>query len=366
MTLVTGQKLGPYEILATIGAGGMGEVYRARDTRLGREVAIKVSQERFNERFDREAHVISSLNHPNICALYDIGPDYLVMEYVEGDSPRGPMPVDDALAIAMQIADALQEAHERGIVHRDLKPANIRITPSGKVKVLDFGLAKIGGTATVPSDNSPTISMAGTQAGVILGTAAYMAPEQARGKPVDARADIWAFGVVLFELITGDRLFKGDDLTETLASVVKEQPDLSAVPQRARRLLDACLQRDPRKRLQSIGDVARGVFSVAPQRQHDDDCRAGDGRQRRHGNGRGVGVCAPARDAAGGARAASVRAAARWQVARFSGTLSRWHAARDGGAYRRSSPSVVCPIARVGRLEAARRDERCAPAVLVT
>lgn len=255
MALSAGDRLGPYEILGLIGKGGMGEVYRARDTRLGREVAVKISQEQFNERFEREARAVASLNHPNICSLYDVGPNYLVMEYVEGESPAGPLPVDEVMEIARQIAEALGEAHDKGVVHRDLKPANIKVKPDGTVKVLDFGLAKIGGGPAVASEDSPTISMAATQAGVILGTAAYMAPEQARGKRVDARADIWAFGVVLYELITGQRLFKGEDLTETLASVVKEQPDLSAVPPRVRRLLEACLQKDPKKRLQAIGDM---------------------------------------------------------------------------------------------------------------
>ena len=256
MALSAGDKLGPYEIIALIGKGGMGEVYRARDTRLGRDVAVKISQEQFNERFEREARAVASLNHPNICSLYDVGPNYLVMEYVEGESPAGPMPVEEALAIARQIAEALTEAHDKGVVHRDLKPANIKIKPDGTVKVLDFGLAKIGGgPVAAPSEDSPTISMAATQAGVILGTAAYMAPEQARGKRVDSRADVWAFGVVLYELITGQRLFKGEDLTDTLASVVKEHPDLSGVPPRVRRLLETCLQKDPKKRLQAIGDM---------------------------------------------------------------------------------------------------------------
>jgi len=255
MTLTAGSRLGPYEIIALIGKGGMGEVYRARDTRLGREVAIKISQEQFNERFDREARAVASLNHPNICSLYDVGPNYLVMEFVEGESPAGPLPIEEAMEIARQIAEALSEAHDKGIVHRDLKPANVKITPGGTVKVLDFGLAKIGGGPVTSSEDSPTISMAATQAGVILGTAAYMAPEQARGKRVDSRADIWAFGVVLYELITGQRLFKGEDLTDTLASVVKEQPDLSAVPPHVRTLLQSCLQKDPRKRLQAIGDM---------------------------------------------------------------------------------------------------------------
>jgi Tol biopolymer transport system component len=174
------------------------------------------------------------------------------------------MPIDEAMAIALQIAEALGEAHEKGVVHRDLKPANIKIKPDGTVKVLDFGLAKMGSGPAITSEDSPTISMAATQAGVILGTAAYMAPEQARGKQVDARADIWAFGVVLYELITGQRLFKGEDLTETLASVVKEQPDLSAVPTRVRRLLETCLQKDPKKRLQAIGDIRLVLDAAEP------------------------------------------------------------------------------------------------------
>ena len=256
MPLAAGDKLGPYEILSFIGKGGMGEVYRARDTRLGREVAIKVSQDRFSERFGREARAVAALNHPNICTLYDVGSNYLVMEFIDGESPKGPMPLDEALGIVRQIAEALAEAHEKGIVHRDLKPANIKIKHDGTVKVLDFGLAKQNREReeTQAPEDSPTLSMAATQAGVILGTAAYMSPEQARGKRVDTRTDIWAFGVVLHELLTGERLFQGEDLTETLASVVKEQPDLSDVPRQVRRLLETCLQKDSKKRLQAIGD----------------------------------------------------------------------------------------------------------------
>ena len=177
MPLQTGERLGPYEIVSPIGSGGMGTVYRARDTRLGRDVAIKVSEERFSERFEREARAIAALNHPNICHLYDVGPNYLVMELVEGESPAGPLPLDDVLRIAGQIAQALEAAHEKGIIHRDLKPANIKLTPDGTVKVLDFGLAKFHVTEPLSgsSENSPTISMAATQAGIILGTAAYMA-----------------------------------------------------------------------------------------------------------------------------------------------------------------------------------------------
>src|SRR5262245_8286724 len=198
MLLSPKERLGPYEILELVGSGGMGKVYRAHDPRVGRDVAIKVSEERFSERFEREVRAIAALNHPNICTLYDVGPNYLVMEYVEGESPSGPLPLDEALGIARQIVAALQEAHDKGIVHRDLKPGNIRIKPDGTVKVLDFGLAKVDRTATseIPLEDSPTLSMASTRAGLIMGTAAYMSPEQARGKSIDKRSDIWAFGVV--------------------------------------------------------------------------------------------------------------------------------------------------------------------------
>src|SRR5215813_5603877 len=206
--LSTGQQLGPYQISSFIAAGGMGSVYRAQDPRTGRDVAIKVAGQRFTERFSREVRAVAALNHPNICTLYDVGPNYLVMELVEGESPKGPLPLEKALNYARQIADALEAAHEKGIVHRDLKPGNIKIKSDGTVKVLDFGLAKVGPAQSgASSENSPTLSMAATQAGVILGTAAYMAPEQARGKVADKRADIWAFGVVLYELIAGKRLF---------------------------------------------------------------------------------------------------------------------------------------------------------------
>ncbi|SPF50552.1 Serine/threonine protein kinase [Candidatus Sulfopaludibacter sp. SbA4] len=258
MSLSPGDKLGPYEILAPIGAGGMGEVYRARDPRLNRDVAIKVSQERFSDRFEREARAVAALNHPNICTLYDVGPDYLVMEFIEGESPKGPLPLEEALRIARQIADALEAAHEKGVVHRDLKPANIKIKPDGTVKVLDFGLAQVAqASRPVPEDpqSSPTLTISPTRMGMILGTAAYMSPEQARGKTVDKRADIWAFGVVLYELLTGERLFTGEDATEILAAVIHKQPDLAKVPRPVRRLLEECLQKDPRQRLRDIGDA---------------------------------------------------------------------------------------------------------------
>ena len=267
MPLSVGAKLGPYEILAPIGAGGMGEVYRAKDTKLDREIAIKVLPAALAQdperlaRFKREARVLASLNHPNIAQIYGIEESStgraLVMELVPGETLKGPLPLDTALYYAKQIADALEAAHEKSITHRDLKPGNIMVTPAGVVKVLDFGLAAVGQPAT-PGDgnptNSPTLTMQATQAGMLMGTAAYMSPEQARGKSVTPRADIWAFGVVLYEMLVGRQLFRGEDLTEVLASVVKDQPDLRAAPQEVQRLLQACLEKDSKKRLQAIGD----------------------------------------------------------------------------------------------------------------
>ena len=271
MPLQIGQQLGAYEITALLGKGGMGEVYRARDSRLKREVAIKVLPDGVSRdpervsRFQREAEVLALLNHPHIAAIHDLAQlgetRFLVMELVEGETladriARGPVALEESLWIAQQIAEALAAAHERGIVHRDLKPANIKITPEGSVKVLDFGLAKAlaADASDVNTSNSPTLSMVATQQGIILGTASYMAPEQARGRKADHRADIWAFGVVLYEMLTGRPLFQGEDLTEILASVVKEQPDLSAAPREAKRVLEACLKKDPKQRLQAIGD----------------------------------------------------------------------------------------------------------------
>jgi serine/threonine-protein kinase len=264
--MAVGAKLGPYEILAPIGAGGMGEVYRARDTKLKRDVALKVLPETFARdpdrlaRFQREAEVLATLNHPNIAHIYGVENRSLVMELVEGESPKGPMPFDEAWHIASQIAAALEYAHDKGIVHRDLKPANVKVTPEGVVKLLDFGLAKaFAGHGEAPADpeNSPTIICGATEVGVILGTAAYMSPEQARGKPVDKRADIWAFGVVLYELLTGGRLFKGADASETLAQVLAKQPDFERAPTRVQRLLRECLEKDPKARLRDIGDARR-------------------------------------------------------------------------------------------------------------
>src|SRR5208283_3903292 len=235
MPLSTGTRLGPYEILAPIGSGGMGAVYRARDTKLKRDVAIKVLPEAFardperKARFEREAELLASLNHPNIATIYGVEDRALVMELVEGHSSKGPMPFDEAWKIASQIAAALEYAHERGIVHRDLKPSNILIASERVVKLLDFGLAKAFANQREPSaspEDSPTLTLGATEVGVVLGTAAYMAPEQARGKAVDKRADIWSFGVVLYELLTGERLFKGEDVSDTLAQVLTKEPDL--------------------------------------------------------------------------------------------------------------------------------------------
>src|SRR4029077_5393348 len=237
MPLSAGTRLGPYEVTAPLGAGGMGEVYRARDSRLNRDVAIKTLPEAFSSdsdrlaRFQREAQLPASLNHPNIAAIYGVeesnGMRALVMELVEGSTlaeriAAGPIPLPEALSIAHQIADALEAAHEKGIIHRDLKPANIKLTPEGKVKVLDFGLARAlegDPTSTNPA-NSPTLTLESTRAGVILGTAAYMSPEQARGKAVDKRADIWAFGVVLYEMLSGRITFEGETVSDTLAAVL--------------------------------------------------------------------------------------------------------------------------------------------------
>jgi len=290
---MVGRTLAHYRITAAIGAGGMGEVYRATDTKLEREVAIKVlpadlatDPERL-ARFEREAKLLASLNHPNIAHVYGFEralladgstTHFLAMELVEGEDlaerlKRGPIPVDDVLEIAKQVAEALEEAHEHAIVHRDLKPANVKLTAEGKVKVLDFGLAKAyaGDAASGSSgelSQSPTLAHTGTQAGVILGTAAYMSPEQARGKAVDKRADIWAFGVVLFEMLTGRRLFAGETVSDILAAVLKEEPPWGelppGLPSTLQRVLRRCLRKQPRDRFHDIADV-RLELSEAPE-----------------------------------------------------------------------------------------------------
>ncbi|HZD46674.1 MAG TPA: protein kinase, partial [Acidobacteriaceae bacterium] len=260
-----------YHLTAKLGKGGMGEVWRATDTKLDREVAIKVLPESFADdpermaRFKREAKVLASLNHPNIAQIYGIEDGALVMELVEGETLHGPLPVETALAYARQIADALEAAHEKGIIHRDLKPGNVMVTPDGVVKVLDFGLARMTekNSADDPSI-SPTFTGSLSRAGVILGTAAYMAPEQARGKAVDKRADIWAFGCVLYELLTGERPFRGDDIGETLAAVIKQEPDLGCVPASVRKLVTICLEKDPKRRLHDIGDAWHLLSTTEP------------------------------------------------------------------------------------------------------
>jgi serine/threonine protein kinase len=333
--IVVGTSLLHYRITAALGAGGMGEVYRATDTKLGREVAIKVlpaevagDVERL-ARFEREAKLLASLSHGNIAHVYGfeaaVLPDgstghFLAMELVAGEDlatrlQRGAIPVEEGIAIARQIAQALEEAHAKGIVHRDLKPANVRVTPEGKVKVLDFGLAKAyaGEAASGSSPDlskSPTLARAGTQAGVILGTAAYMSPEQARGKPVDKRADIWAFGVVLFEMLTGQRLFEGETVSDTLAAVLKTDPQWSRLPAETPgsvvRLLRRCLERDPGRRLHDIGD-ARLDLEDSAESQPPPDPRS---------------MASPAsrlwwlRPAAAGALATAVAAGLLWQAQR--------------------------------------------------
>ena len=277
MSLAPGARLGTYEIVALIGAGGMGEVYRARDGKLTRDVALKILPPLFARdperlaRFSREANLLATLNHPNIAAIYgfessDDSPA-LVLEMVEGPTLAdriglGPIPLEDALPIARQIADALEAAHAQGIVHRDLKPANIKVRDDGTVKVLDFGLAKAiavdSSSSVVPL--SPTItSPAATAMGTIMGTAAYMSPEQARGRTVDKRSDIWAFGAVLYEMITGRRAFDGEDVSDTLANILKREPDWSALPPGTppaiERVLRRCLTRDPRLRTHDMADV---------------------------------------------------------------------------------------------------------------
>jgi serine/threonine protein kinase/Tol biopolymer transport system component len=277
-----GKTLAHYEITCQLGKGGMGEVYRAKDQKLGRDVAIKLLPEEFAKdsdrvaRFQREAKVLASLNHPNIAAIHGLeesgGTNFLVLELVEGETladriKANPMPVEESLKTAMQIAEALEAAHEKGVVHRDLKPSNIKVTHDGKVKVLDFGLAKaFAGAQESDLSNSPTLSDMATQQGIILGTAAYMSPEQAKGKAVDKRADIWAFGVVLFEMLTGGQLFKGETVSETLAAVLMREPNFSTLPSnlhpRIRFLLEHCLEKEPRNRYHDIADARVGIQKI--------------------------------------------------------------------------------------------------------
>ncbi|HSB63769.1 MAG TPA: protein kinase [Thermoanaerobaculia bacterium] len=296
-TLAKGTKLGPYEVAALLGAGGMGEVYRARDTRVDRAVALKVLPEEFFEseerrgRFEREARMLASLNHPGIAVLYSFEEipsssssssptrHLLAMELVEGEDlaqrlASGPLPLEESLSFAKQIAEALEAAHEKGVVHRDLKPANVKVTPDGRVKLLDFGLAKIFEGEGDPSKasgggltQSPTLTARATAAGIILGTAAYMSPEQARGKPLDKRTDVWAFGCVLYEMLTGKRAFEGETVSDTLVSILSKDPDWAALPpgtpEKVREILRKCLRRDVRARLHDIADARLDLEELA-------------------------------------------------------------------------------------------------------
>ncbi len=276
MALSPGTRLGPYEILSPLGAGGMGEVYRARDPRLGREVAVKVLPSAFSgdperlARFEREAQLLASLNHPNIAAIHGLeesnGVRYLVLELVPGETlaellAAGPLTTEAALGISRQIAEALEAAHEKGIAHRDLKPANVKVTPEGKVKVLDFGLAKAfaGDSSATDLSQSPTVTRGATREGVVLGTAAYMSPEQARGKPLDKRTDIWSFGCVVYEALTGRQAFSGETVSDTIAAILGRDPDWQALPETTpaniQLLLRRCLQKDVTRRLRDIGDA---------------------------------------------------------------------------------------------------------------
>jgi serine/threonine protein kinase len=254
--MTPGTRLGPFEILSRIGAGGMGQVWKARDTRLDRIVAVKTSAEKFSERFETEARAVAALNHPHICTLHDVGPNYLVMEYVEGQEIKGPMPLDQTLTYAIQLASALEAAHRKGITHRDLKPANILVTKAG-IKVLDFGLAKIEqAKAAVAADEALTRA-ALTQEGSIIGTLQYMAPEQLQGKAIDTRADIFSFGCVLYEMLTGKRAFDGANSASVIAAILERPaPSVGNVaPAALDRLLKRCLAKNPDDRWQSAGDL---------------------------------------------------------------------------------------------------------------
>jgi serine/threonine-protein kinase len=304
MSLATGSKLLHYEVLGALGAGAMGEVYRARDSKLGREVAIKVLPEHFADdeerlkRFEREAKTLAALNHPNVAQIFGVDQVrdtcFLVLELVPGESleerlRRGPLAVEDALDVCRQIAEGLEAAHEAGVIHRDLKPANVRVTPDGRVKVLDFGLAK---TAIESSKGSSTDSVLSTEAGRLLGTPTYMAPEQARGKPIDKRVDVWAFGCVLYECLTAKRAFVGDTLTDVLAAVLEKEPDWTkvpaATPPRVRELLERCFTKDARARLRDVGEARLALESA----RHPAESEGRATRAARSGSALPWGLCA--------------------------------------------------------------------------
>ena len=274
MALEPGTKLGPYEIQSSLGAGGMGEVYRAKDTRLGRDVAVKILPSEVSadtvrkQRFEREAKIISGLNHPNICTLYDIGPDFIVMEYVEGKPLRGPIAPEEAAALAIQIADALCAAHRKGVIHRDLKPANIIVTCSG-IKLLDFGLAKEW--STTGAEGNETLTLGLTQPGMIVGTPQYMAPEQVEGKPSDVRTEIFCFGSVLYEMLTGKPAFSGSSVPGVMAAILHEQPTKASnvrpgVPSDLDRVVARCLEKNPARRFASMAEV-KAALEKASLRQ---------------------------------------------------------------------------------------------------
>jgi len=299
MSLQVGQQLGSYEITSLIGKGGMGEVYRARDSKLKRDVAIKALPDEFSRdhdrlvRFQREAEVLAALNHSNIASIYDLQEAnesrFLVMELVEGETlaeriARGPLPIEEALDIAKQFCEALEAAHEKGIIHRDLKPGNVKILPGGKVKVLDFGLAKAleSNPSNTVLSHSPTLSMAATNAGLILGTAAYMSPEQAKGKAADTQSDVWAFGVVLYEMLSGKPAFEGETIIEILGGVTKVAPAWNALPEttppQIRSLLRRCLQKDRRRRLRAI-DLPSETFGTRASSNRKETVRTLDSGQ---------------------------------------------------------------------------------------
>jgi serine/threonine protein kinase len=262
MPLSAGTRLGPYEILSALGAGGMGEVYRARDTRLERDVAIKVLPEQFAadpdrlRRFEHEARAIAALNHPHICQLHDIGPGYLVLEYIEGEPLRGPMAVEQALPLALQMVSALEAAHRRGILHRDLKPVNIMVTREGTAKLLDFGLAKF-----VSADADATRTLDGT----VLGTAAYMSPEQAQGQSLDARSDVFSFGAVLYETLSGRRAFGGSSMADVLSAVLRDDPRPIQAPPELERIVRRCLAKQPGQRFQTMGELRAALEQAATE-----------------------------------------------------------------------------------------------------
>jgi TolB-like protein/predicted Ser/Thr protein kinase len=260
-----GDKFGPYEIVSVIGKGGMGEVWKARDTRLDRDVAIKFCGNEFSGRFKREAKAIAALNHPNICQIYDIGPDYLVMEYIDGTPPRGPLAAPEAIRLALGIAAALEAAHDKGITHRDLKPANVLVTKTG-LKLLDFGLALVDDNSAIDIADAPT---ALSVAGAVVGTVAYMSPEQAQGRTADTRSDIFSFGLVLYELLTGRQAFAGNSGVETMAAIIREEPAPLDAPSKLAEIVTRCLRKAPAARFQTMNEVRVALEQITAVRVDD-------------------------------------------------------------------------------------------------